>query len=216
MLLETNPYLLGVTFIVSLLHTLFDFLAFKNDVAYWRRKKSMKGMSVNTLAVQCVSQTIVLLYLFDNDTSYVILFSSVIGLVIEYWKLTKALRISISFTFPLPSITWDKGTTFSKSEESTRQHDSTAIAHLMPVLIPLLIGYSAYSLVQSSHKSFYSWILTSAVGFVYAFGFVMMTPQLFINYKMKSVAHMPWKAMVLHNFLIIFISFNFPPLIRYT
>lgn len=23
-----------------------------------------------------------------------------------------------------------------------------------------------------------------------------MTPQLFINYKMKSVAHMPWKVMV--------------------
>ena len=23
-----------------------------------------------------------------------------------------------------------------------------------------------------------------------------MTPQLFINYKLKSVAHMPWKAMV--------------------
>jgi hypothetical protein len=34
------------------------------------------------------------------------------------------------------------------------------------------------------------------VGFVYAFGFVMMTPQLYINYKLKSVAHMPWKAMV--------------------
>ena len=34
------------------------------------------------------------------------------------------------------------------------------------------------------------------MGFVYAFGFVLMTPQLFINYKLKSVAHMPWKAMV--------------------
>jgi hypothetical protein len=24
----------------------------------------------------------------------------------------------------------------------------------------------------------------------------MMTPQLFINYKLKSVAHLPWRAMV--------------------
>ena len=23
-----------------------------------------------------------------------------------------------------------------------------------------------------------------------------MTPQLFINYKLKSVAHMPWRAMI--------------------
>ena len=46
------------------------------------------------------------------------------------------------------------------------------------------------------HKSFYSWIISSLVGFVYTFGFILMTPQLYINYKLKSVAHMPWKAMV--------------------
>lgn len=27
------------------------------------------------------------------------------------------------------------------------------------------------------------------------FGFIMMTPQLFINYKLKSVAHLPWRVM---------------------
>ena len=32
MLLETNPYLLGVTMVVSLLHMVFDFLAFKNGI----------------------------------------------------------------------------------------------------------------------------------------------------------------------------------------
>ena len=26
-------------------------------------------------------------------------------------------------------------------------------------------------------------------------GFIMMTPQLFINYKMKSVAHLPWRML---------------------
>lgn len=31
---------------------------------------------------------------------------------------------------------------------------------------------------------------------VYAFGFVLMTPQLFINYRMKSVAHMPWRVLM--------------------
>jgi uncharacterized membrane-anchored protein len=32
-LLDTNPWLLGVTVCVSLLHTVFDFLAFKNGIA---------------------------------------------------------------------------------------------------------------------------------------------------------------------------------------
>ena len=26
-------------------------------------------------------------------------------------------------------------------------------------------------------------------------GFIMMTPQLFINYKLKSVAHLPWRML---------------------
>jgi hypothetical protein len=30
--LEGNPYLLGLTMVVSLLHSLFDFLAFKNGI----------------------------------------------------------------------------------------------------------------------------------------------------------------------------------------
>lgn len=36
-LMDTNPWLLGLTMVVSLLHSLFDFLAFKNgnSVALW-------------------------------------------------------------------------------------------------------------------------------------------------------------------------------------
>jgi len=56
-------------------------------------------------------------------------------------------------------------------------------------------GYAMYSLTQLKHKSWYSWILNSLVGFIYMFGFVMMTPQLFINYKLKSVAHMNWRTL---------------------
>ena len=33
-----------------------------------------------------------------------------------------------------------------------------------------------------------------------SFGFVMMTPQLFINYKLKSVAHLPWRAFMYKAF----------------
>jgi Cleft lip and palate transmembrane protein 1 (CLPTM1) len=32
MLLETNPILLGTTIVVSILHSLFEFLAFKNGI----------------------------------------------------------------------------------------------------------------------------------------------------------------------------------------
>jgi Cleft lip and palate transmembrane protein 1 (CLPTM1) len=68
-------------------------LAFKNDIQFWRKKKSMAGMSVRSLSINCFFQTIILLYLFDNDTSYLILGSSCIGLLIEYWKLAKAFNV---------------------------------------------------------------------------------------------------------------------------
>lgn len=232
-LFDTNPWLLGLTFCVSLLHMLFDFLAFKNDVQFWRKKKSMAGMSVQSLGVNCFFQTVIFLYLMDNDTSWMILFSSGIGLCIEYWKLTKAFNISFTkrgqqhmppsspvvpvsdaeddgdgsappmkittldsiLGVPLPMIvSWKLSDTYTTSK--TREYDAIATTHLLYAVVPLVFGYSIYSLLHISHKSFYSWFLGSLVGFVYAFGFVLMTPQLFINYKLKSVAHMPWKAMV--------------------
>merc|ERR550537_875772 len=68
--------------------------------------------------------------------------------------------------------------------------------YLNHVLYPLVVGYSMYSLIYDTHKSWYSWVLGSTVNFVYSFGFVLMTPQLFINYKLKSTAHMPWKTFM--------------------
>lgn len=46
------------------------------------------------------------------------------------------------------------------------------------------------------HKGWYSFFINTAVGFVYTFGFITMTPQLFINYKLKSVSHMPWRTFM--------------------
>jgi hypothetical protein len=76
--------------------------------------------------------------------------------------------------------------------------------------------FAVYSLLYDKHKSWFAWVISSLSGFVYAFGelnnrsllvhsssecscgpgFIMMTPQLFINYKLKSVAHLPWRGMV--------------------
>jgi hypothetical protein len=43
MIAETNPFLLGVTGVVSMFHMLFDILAFKNDISFWRKNKSLEG-----------------------------------------------------------------------------------------------------------------------------------------------------------------------------
>lgn len=68
-------------------------------------------------------------------------------------------------------------------QSKTKEFDDIATSHLMYLVGPLMVGYAAFSLVHHQHKGWYSWVLNSLVGFVYMFGFVYMTPQLFINYK---------------------------------
>ena len=46
---ETETWLLGITAAVSVLHTIFEFLAFKNDISFWSQKDSMEGISVKSL-----------------------------------------------------------------------------------------------------------------------------------------------------------------------
>jgi hypothetical protein len=194
-LAETSPALLGLTVFVSIMHMIFDTLAFKNDISFWRNKKSMEGLSLQSVVMSAVSQSVVFLYLLDNDTSHLILLSAGIGVLIEGWKLTKILTVKIRWKRRrLPSLavsTRDRAYVSS----NTKEHDDTAIRYLLRLLLPLVLGYSAYTMVYETHKSWYSWALGSAVGTVYTFGFVMMTPQLFINYKLKSVAHLPWRQL---------------------
>lgn len=67
--------------------------------------------------------------------------------------------------------------------------------YLSYALYPLIICYAIYSLIYQEHKGWYQWVLASLVGSVYTFGFIMMCPQLYINYRLKSVAHLPWRMM---------------------
>eukprot|EP00878_Enallax_costatus_P014291 GHUV01014949.1.p1 GENE.GHUV01014949.1~~GHUV01014949.1.p1 ORF type:complete len:567 (+),score=104.50 GHUV01014949.1:232-1932(+) len=189
--LEGNPYLLALTMAVSMLHTVFDFLAFKNDIGFWKENKSMEGLSARSIVINAFMQLVVFLYLMDNETSMVVLLSSGVGTLIEFWKVTKAMDVSLKDTFPFISVK-DKA---SYAQNSTREHDRQAMKYLAYVLYPLVIGYSIYALVYETHKSWYSWILGSLVGAVYTFGFILMCPQLYLNYKLKSVAHLPWRQM---------------------
>lgn len=102
MLLETNPWILAFTILVTTLHSLFDMLAFKNDIAYWKEKKDQVGVSVRSILLNVGFQAVIFLYLLDNEksTSWMILISQGIGLVIELWKVTKALNIKVRLSLP--------------------------------------------------------------------------------------------------------------------
>ncbi|CAG9578759.1 unnamed protein product [Danaus chrysippus] len=206
LLLDTSPYLLALTISVSILHSIFELLAFKNDIQFWNNRQSLEGLSVRSVFFNVFQSTVVLLYVLDNETNVMVRISCFIGLLIEVWKINKVMDVKLNredriLGFPKLSFK-DKG---SYVESSTREYDILAFRYLSWGCFPLLIGYGVYSLLYLEHKGWYSFILNMMYGYLLTFGFIMMTPQLFINYKLKSVAHLPWRMMT-YKFLNTFID----------
>uniref|UniRef100_A0A8C1WXS1 Lipid scramblase CLPTM1L n=1 Tax=Cyprinus carpio TaxID=7962 RepID=A0A8C1WXS1_CYPCA len=195
---DTNLYFLALTFFVAAFHLLFDFLAFKNDISFWKHKKSMVGMSSKAVLWRCFSTIVIFLYLLDEQTSLLVLLPAGIGSLIEVWKVKKAFKIHVVWRGLTPAFLFGK---FDESEKRTEEYDTLqAMKYLSYLLYPLCVGGAVYSLVFVKYKSWYSWIINSLVNGVYAFGFLFMLPQLFVNYKLKSVAHLPWKAFMYKAF----------------
>ncbi|KAK2594891.1 hypothetical protein QQS21_007390 [Conoideocrella luteorostrata] len=210
-LIDTNPILLGITIFVSIAHVILETLAFGSDIAHYRKKKDNVGISVRSILANVFMQTVIFLYLLDNsqNTSWMILGSQVVGIVIEFWKVTTVVDVRFRPAPPgslLPySIVFEDKHKLTETEEKTKEYDEIAFKYMYIVAVPLLIAYGIYSLIYETHKSWYSFIITTLVGSVYAYGFLMMVPSLYINYRLKSVAHMPAKAMM-YKFLNTFID----------
>ncbi|KAI7733783.1 hypothetical protein M8C21_023333 [Ambrosia artemisiifolia] len=170
---EGNPYLLGVTMLVSLLHSVFDFLAFKNDIQFWNKNKSMEGLSAKSVVVSFVCQLIIFLYLLDNDTSWMILASSGIGVCIEFWKIGKAMHIEVDRSGSIPKLKFSDRDTYAGNK--TKEYDDLAMKYL---------SYPARLCIHSCMKP----TKAGTRGFSHHL-------QAVYTCSLKSVAHMPWRQM---------------------
>ncbi|CRK45901.1 hypothetical protein BN1723_019824, partial [Verticillium longisporum] len=82
-LLDSNPYLLAITAVVTVAHIILEMLAFGSDIAHYRKKKDNVGISVRSILANAFMQAVILLYLIDNseNTSWVILGSQAMGIL---------------------------------------------------------------------------------------------------------------------------------------
>ena len=65
------------------------------DIQFWKSRKSLEGLSIRTIVFSIFTQVIVVLYVLDNDTNMMVAMSVCIGLVIEGWKITKVMDITV-------------------------------------------------------------------------------------------------------------------------
>ncbi|KAL3772385.1 hypothetical protein ACHAWU_005562 [Discostella pseudostelligera] len=244
---ETNVMLLAITILASVLHLLFEFLTFKSDVDFWRGNTDLTGLSVRALFLDWISQVVILFYLIEMDSSFLMTIPTGVGMLIALWKCqrgaglkfikksninntaggtawyNKAIGIS---GYELCATRLRAAVSKSDTPRNASSSDKSSLAALTEemdqlatrvlgkfFLLPLILTYALYSLGNELHSGWYSWFITTASSFVYAIGFVLMTPQLFLNYKLKSVAHLPWRVLG-YRFVNTFIDDLFAFIIR--
>lgn len=203
---DTPAWLLLITLLVSTVHVTFDVLAIKNDVAFWSSTKSLRGISVRSLSIQLVSNTIIAVYLWHEGASLLVLLPQAALTLLLAWKIAKAsgfvlhTKWIVPYVLPVPVPRYDAALAASASEARTSEYDRQALHFVLTLLAPLVAGFVAHSFLYVKHSSWAEWALGTAVGAVYAFGFALMTPQLWINYKLKSVAQLPWRVLAYRFF----------------
>lgn len=191
--LADKPLLLAVSSIVSVLHLVLSVLAFRADVSFWRQPIKA-GIAPRVIAFDAICSVIIFFYLLDRDAAAVVLWTSGIGAAIDVWKVKKVFRLRrVGWRLERMPFEGDDGD--ASVDAVTDEVDAKAMRWMAIGLAPLCVAYSAWSLVVEQHRGWSSWVLESAVGCIYTFGFVRMVPQLLINYRLKSVAHMPWGQM---------------------
>jgi len=91
------------------------------------------------------------------------------------------------------------------AEGCTDDIDKNGMFYLSCVLYPLAMYWAFHNLYYYKYKSFWSWLISSMADFAYSFGFINMCPQIFVNYKLKTVAYMPWRVLM-YKFFKTFID----------
>lgn len=72
----------------------------------------------------------------------------------------------------IPRLRFENRESYVKSK--TAEYDAQAMTYLSYVMFPCILAYSVYSVYYNEHKGWYSFVLTTLVGCVYTFGFIMM------------------------------------------
>lgn len=115
-------------------------------MSHWRNKKEMVGVSLRTILTNVFTQTIILLYLIDSseETNFTILMSSGIGLLIEAWKITKAVDVRLVRSYPGAIVPYklsikDKHV-LSEDEKKTQEFDVLAFRYVAWVGAPILFA----------------------------------------------------------------------------
>lgn len=190
---EERLYRFFLTQLISFIHLWLDYMAFRDEIRFYKGRTSYVGVSASSVVGRFFCSLVIFLYLLDSgSTSWIVLLSVLSGVVVEGWKAVRILRPRLTLRYPFLEVQRLQ----NAAEQSTATYDRIAVKYLGMVLYPIVVAWALYDYQNNEYKSWYSWLVSSLANAVYTFGFISLCPQLYVNYRLKSVAHLPWKVFI--------------------
>ena len=207
-----------LTQLISMVHIVLEYLAFRGDWGFFVGRKTFMGLSLSSLGFAVLRNLVVFLYLLDSEreTAALVLISVGKDTLWSAWKFFKVLQSRrkidevVSSRGTIQECNADIARIEARVQEAggsvralsegelhrfTAWCDHRATVHVGLCVYPMVIGMAMYSIHHYAYSSWWSWFISSMANSVYLFGFVSMCPQLYVNYKLQSVAHMPMAAL---------------------
>eukprot|EP00756_Hemistasia_phaeocysticola_P059196 Hpha_TRINITY_DN3591_c0_g2::TRINITY_DN3591_c0_g2_i1::g.25678::m.25678 len=95
MIVGTNVWVFLATIMLSILHIVFETLALRSDVHFWKDLRSLRGIAISTLFYDLVAQMVIFLHLYDENATIIILGPMFAFMGIQVWKCWLATGFSL-------------------------------------------------------------------------------------------------------------------------
>jgi hypothetical protein len=188
---NTTTYLI-ILFTVNILHSIFSFLGFQSDISYYKNLKNLDGVYTKYIFFNIFSMFISFVYIYIKGSNWLVKIELFISFVIEFWKLRKIFFINFNKVFPYIHFNYK----INFNIEEAKDYESEAVSLMVKwLLIPVGIIYFFYRIYYYKIGNIIIFSIEYLFFLQSVFGFILMTPQIYINYKLKSVEHLPKKAM---------------------
>ncbi|CAO3600316.1 unnamed protein product [Absidia cylindrospora] len=230
--LEMNPTWLCILLTLSGLYCLFSFLAFQNDILFWKNKSNCIGVSLSGMKLQLLAHVILLCKAMDvqraTKTSLVMILTHGFSVAIQVWKIDKILpahqrwasldRIQeqcrqYGIMRQNPNQSSGVKNTKNESKVSDKEWWRLQISNIV-LPIGILILCITY-LWNRQSLGLYSLLLQGLSELIYVLDFFFLLPQAIHNHRIKKVDHISRRTL-LYKSLNILIDTIFAFIIKTT
>jgi len=196
MITGSSPWKITLVYTVAILHLILEVMAVSSDISFWKAKTSFEGISSSSVALQTTSSIIMFLYVREQEQTKMVMYLIFAKFCLQVWKLRK-LTMFKKIPRP-PYFKWvnrSGAETGLEEMQDIEDFERRCVLQLFLVLVPVMVAYCAYRLVFEKFRSWWSWLILSLAVGSQVGGFAIMTPQIFLNHRLKSVEHLPWRAL---------------------